>query len=64
MLKRIYRSFKPVQNSFYLNFSVKLIPVNGEPLIGQEPKLFARLQVVDDHVGQVPGLHLSKLIDR
>ena len=36
----------------------ELIPVNGEPAIGKEAELFASLEVVEDDIAEIPGLHL------
>ena len=35
-----------------------LIPVNGQPAIGKEAELFTGLEVVDDEIAEIPGLHL------
>ena len=42
----------------YLNFGGELVPVDGEPSVREEPVLLPGLDIVDDDVGQVPGLHL------
>ena len=34
------------------------IPVNGQPAIGKEAELFTSLQIVDDDIAEIPGLHL------
>ena len=35
-----------------------LISVNGQPAIGKEAELFTGLEVVDDEIAEIPGLHL------
>ena len=35
------------------------ISVDGQPAIGKEAELFASLEIVEDHVAEVPRLHLS-----
>ena len=42
-----------------LDLRRELIPVNGQPAIGKEAELFASLEVVDDDVAEIPGLHLA-----
>ena len=34
------------------------IPVNGQPAIGKKTELFTSLEVVDDKIAEIPGLHL------
>ena len=36
-----------------------LIPVDGQPAVGKEAELFSSLEVVEDDVAEIPGLHLS-----
>ena len=36
-----------------------LISVNGQPAISKEAELFASLEIVEDHIAEVPRLHLS-----
>ena len=35
-----------------------LIPVYGKPAIGKEAELFTGLEVMDDDIAKIPGLHL------
>ena len=35
-----------------------LISVNSQPAIGKEAELFTGLEVVDDDIAEIPGLHL------
>ena len=41
-----------------LDVRLFLISVDGQPLVSKEPGLLSSLDVVDDDVAEVPGLHL------
>ena len=41
-----------------LDVRLFFISVNGQPLVSKEPGLLSSLDVVDDDVAEMPGLHL------
>ena len=41
-----------------LDVRLFVISVNGQPLVSKEPGLLSSLDVVDDDVAEMPGLHL------
>ena len=37
----------------------EVVPVNSQPAVGEETELFSSLEVVQNNVAEIPGLHLS-----
>ena len=42
-----------------LDLGGEVVPVNSQPAVGEEAELFSSLEVVQNNVAEIPGLHLS-----
>ena len=59
LLEQVGEGHLPVHHGDpQLDVRLFFISVNGQPLVSKEPGLLSSLDIVDDDVAEMPGLHL------